>query len=109
MQARPLRFEIQKPVEYSVRTETGQLEGRGRTLNISRRGILFESPDEIGVGRKIDLVVEMGDAIGIGAMIQLRVQGITVRYQDGSVAVSIKRYQLESAPAPSLETADETV
>ncbi len=96
MQARPPRFDIQKPVEYRVQAPGGELTGAGRTINISRRGVLFETPDDINVGRKIELLVDMGDAVGSGSGIRLRLHGITVRAEEGSVAVSIKKYRLKA-------------
>ena len=103
MQSRSPRFEIQKPVEYTVKTPSGKVEGHGRTLNISRRGVLFETHEEqVAVGRKIELVVQMGDAVGTGAPIHLKLQGVIIRTDNGSVAVSIKKYQLQSDGEPVL-------
>jgi len=96
MQARPPRFDIQKPLEYRVQGPSGELIGAGKTINISRKGVLFETSDDINVGRKIELLVDMGDAVGSGSGIRLRLHGITVRNQEGAVAVSIKKYRLNS-------------
>jgi hypothetical protein len=96
MQERPPRYEIERPVEYRVRTPSGPLEGTGKTLNISRNGLLFEPEHNIGVGAKIDMDVKMGDAMGGGAPITLRVHGVTLRTQQGFVAVSIKKYRLQA-------------
>jgi len=97
MQARPTRFEIERPVEYRVKTPTGAVEGKGKTLNISRNGLLFEPDHTIGVGAKIDMQVQMGDAMGEGPPITLRVSGVTQRSQQGFVAVAIKKYKLQAA------------
>ena len=94
MQARPPRFEIEKPVQFRVQSAGGPREGHGRTLNISRRGVLFETAETIAVGEKIDLVVSMGDAVGSGSPIELRLQGEIVRTQDSAVAVAVRRYNL---------------
>ena len=105
MQARAPRFEIEKPVQFRVQSAGGPKEGHGRTLNISRRGVLFETAETIAVGEKIDLVVRMGDAVGSGSPIELRLQGEIVRTQDSAVAVAVRKYNLaadkeeESAPA----------
>ena len=75
--------------------------GAGRTLNISRSGVLFQTDDELPVGRKVDLVVHLGDALG-GPPVNLNAQGVVLRNQSGSVAVLIKKYRLrpieETAP-----------
>lgn len=96
MQTRPPRYDIERPVAYKVKTPAGPIEGTGKTLNISRSGLLFEPEHAIGVGAKIDISVQMGDAVGGGAPITLRVHGITLRSQQGFVAVSIKKYSLQA-------------
>ena len=96
MQERPPRYEIERPVRYRVRTPAGPVEGTGKTVNISRGGLLFEPEQSIGVGAKIDMNVQMGDAVGGGAPIVLRVHGVTLRSQQGVVAVSIKKYRLQA-------------
>lgn len=95
MTERAPRFEISKPVEYQVRSTGGGIQGAGRTLNISRRGLLFQSDHEIAIGKRIELVVDMGDEMG--APTRLHVQGIAVRNQDGAVAVAIKKYKLKAS------------
>ena len=79
-----------------MKTPSGALEGAGKTLNISRSGVLFEPEHTIGVGAKIDMQVQMGDAVGGGAPITLRVSGVTLRSQQGYVAVAIKKYKLKA-------------
>ncbi|MCB1018803.1 MAG: hypothetical protein H6509_01900 [Bryobacterales bacterium] len=96
MQERPPRYQIERPVQYRVRTSAIPIEGTGRTLNISRNGLLFEPGQNIGVGAKIDMNVQMGDAVGGGAPIVLRVSGVTLRSQGNAVAVSIKKYKLQA-------------
>ncbi len=95
MQTRSPRFDIERPVEYRVKTPSGPIEGTGKTRNISRSGVLFEPEHTIGIGAKIDMSVQMGDAMGGGVPITLRVSGVTLRSQQGFVAVSIKKYKLQ--------------
>lgn len=45
------------------------------------------------MGRKIDLTVDVGDALG-GPPVTLHIQGVTVRTQEGTVAVLIKKHRL---------------
>lgn len=97
MQERPARYDIHRPLSYRARTADGPVEGQGETINISRRGLLFYSDHEIEPGSKIELVVQMGDPAGDGQRIQFHVQGVTVRKQEGSIAVYIKRHKLGPA------------
>lgn len=96
MQARPKRFSIQRPLEYRLRGLAGRTFGKGRTVNISRRGLLFETEDQVSVGSKIECVVQMGPATNDGPDVNLHVQGVTVRIQRGAVAVAIKKYRLRT-------------
>jgi PilZ domain len=96
MQARPKRYAIQRPMEYRLRGLAGRALGKGRTLNISRRGLLFETEDDLSVGSKIECVVEMGPATNDGPSVHLHLQGVTVRAQRNMVAVAIKKYRLRT-------------
>jgi hypothetical protein len=104
MQERPPRYDIERPVQYRVRSASRAIEGKGKTLNISRSGLLFEPEHNIAVGAKIDLNVQMGDAMGDGAGIVLRVHGVALRSQHGVVAVAIKKYKLQPGDAPKAPT-----
>jgi len=84
-------------MSYSVRASGGAQVGAGRTLNISKRGVLFESDRQLEVGRRIDMVIQMGNAGGAPEPVRMHVQGVTVRNYDHAVAVSIKKYHLGSS------------
>jgi hypothetical protein len=92
MTDRAPRFEISKPVEYRVRSTGGGARGAGRTMNISRRGLLFATDHEIEVGKRVELVVDMGD--DMGAPTHLHIQGVAVRNEPGAVAVAIMKHKL---------------
>ena len=96
MLERPNRYEIHRPLEYKIRGAAGPVVGAGRTLNISRRGVLFHAEEDLKVGRRIELVVRMGSALGKGPDVNLIVQGVTVRCMKGNVAVAIKKYKLRA-------------
>jgi hypothetical protein len=96
MLARPKRYSIQRPLEYRLRGLAGRSLGKGRTLNISRRGLLFETDGDISVGSKIECTVQMGPATNEGPDVNLHVHGVTVRTQRGVVAVAIKKYRLRA-------------
>ena len=102
MQQRAQRYSIERPVEFHVRGQGTTRNGAGRTLNISRGGVLFQTDSQLPVGRKIELVVDLGDALG-GPPVTLNVQGVVLRNQSGgAVAVLIRKYRLrpieEAAP-----------
>jgi hypothetical protein len=93
MQERAHRFEIRRPVEFRLRPPGTRKEGAGQTLNISKGGILFETESAIANGRKIELTVHVGDAMG-GPPVTLHLQGITLRQENGAVAAVIKKHRL---------------
>lgn len=96
MRERAQRFEIKRPVEFRLRSPGTRKEGIGQTLNISKGGVLFQTETPISTGRKIDLTVDVGDALG-GPPVILHVEGITIRSEDGAVAVAIKKHRLRPA------------
>ena len=107
MQPRPVRYEIQRPVEFRVRNGAKMVQGSGRTVNISRNGILFTTDASLSVGEKIECVVAMGPGlIDTQETVNLKVQGVTLRNNDGNVAVAIKKHRLR--PAQPGQTADQT-
>ena len=62
---------------------------------------MFQTQGELPVGRKIDLVVHLGDALG-GPPVNLNVQGVVLRNQNGSVAVLIRKYRLRPVDGASV-------
>ncbi len=99
MQERATRFAIRKPVEFRLKSPGVRKEGSGQTVNISTGGVLFETQEEIGPGRKIEMTVAVGDAMG-GPPVTLHVQGITLRSEGGLVAVAVKKHRLRPVEEP---------
>ena len=89
MQSRANRYSIQRPVEYYMRTPAGPVMGKGQTLNISRRGVLFRPQDELMVGKRIELLVTMEPGMEEDTFVTLFVQGVTVRSDDAGTAVAV--------------------
>lgn len=79
-----------------MRSKGGPESGTGRTLNISRRGMLVETDTQLAVGKRIEIDVDLGDAVGGGAPIILHVQGVTLRRDDSSIAIAIRRHKLSA-------------
>jgi hypothetical protein len=101
MQPRPERYEIQRPVEFRVRNGGRPIQGHGRTLNISRGGLCFQTGHIPNVGDKIECLIAMGPGLGDDTeSVNLKVHGITLRTSDGKVAVSIKKYHLRPVHSP---------
>ena len=69
----------------------------GRTLNISRSGLLVAVPDAIQSGDAIDAIVQLSDATATVADVILRGQVTRVAYAGSltEVAMTIDRYRLQ--------------
>ena len=96
MRHRPYRYDIRRPVEFRFfRDGSGPLTGTGSTINISRRGLLFQTDKEVEVGTKVEMTIRMGPGpVEASDVVSLHVEGITVRTEPGKVAVSIKKHRL---------------
>ena len=94
MKTRANRYSIRRDVEYRLRGPRGNIRGSGRTVNISRRGVLFETEPDLRIGSKIDLVIDMGTLLDGNPTVKLHAQGITVRSTNGKVAVAIRKHSL---------------
>ena len=99
MQPRAPRYDIKRPLAYRMRSKASPQTGIGRTVNISRRGMLFETDEQIAVGKWIEIDVDMGDPVGGGAPINFHVQGVTLRRENTSIAVAIRRHKLTAEDA----------
>jgi hypothetical protein len=96
MQPRPFRYDIRRPIEFRARDGTESVHGKGRTLNISRWGILFQTEEQLAVGARVEALVQMGPGQSdADREISLQVQGVTVRSEEGKVAIAIKKHRLQ--------------
>jgi len=92
------RFPIEAEIRYLLLMGNATKEtGRGRTVNISSGGILFESAHPIPPGTPIELSVTWPARIDGIVHIQLRVKGRTIRNQDSRTAVHILHYEFRTA------------
>ena len=104
MQRRPFRYDIRRPVDFRFQDGSGPTTGTGSTVNISRRGLLFQTDDEVAVGTKIEMTIRMGPGlVETSEDVSLRVEGITVRKEPGKVAVSIKKHRLSPVSRPPFD------
>jgi PilZ domain len=101
MTERPIRFEIDRPLEFRFTDARLGPVGRlqGRTVNISSGGLLFRTDHTVGVGRKLDLIVRMS-ATPETAEVDLRVLGMVIRSGPGWAALRIRKHQLAPTGLP---------
>ena len=87
-----MRFEMERPVEFWFADARDPRHFQGRTLNISSGGVLLQTEERIGVGRKIEMVVRMATLTPDSTPVDLRLLGRTVRSGQGWLAAQIKKY-----------------
>jgi hypothetical protein len=110
---RPLRFAIERPVDFRFTDVRGGPRLQGRTVNISSTGVLMRTDQRIGVGRKLELIIRMARLTPDGPEVDLRLLGMAVRSGDGWVAVQARKHQIlkrsvESAPTSSRDISSES-
>ncbi len=91
---RPLRFAMEQPVEFRLTDMRGGPRHQGRTINISSNGVLLQTDQRIGVGRRLEIFVKMAKLTPDSVEVDLRMQGMSVRSGDGWVAVQVKKHQI---------------
>ena len=97
MQSRAGRFPLRCPIEFRFRGPRGLVHGRGVTVNLSQRGILFESSAVVPLGCRMEAIVALGPDAGGPPISSLYVQGVAVRCDNGKVAVAVKKHRLRPA------------
>ncbi len=92
MTDRPLRFPMDRPVEFRV---SGSRDGsvlHGRTVNISSGGVLFRTEHRLEVGRKIQMVIRVADPGSLE--VDLHLLGVIVRSGPGWAAAQVRKHRL---------------
>ena len=74
--------------------------GVGRVRNLSRSGVLIESPTPVVPGRKVRLVIDWPAKLDGHVPIQLHVSGRVVRGSGCAAAAAIERFEFRTAASP---------
>ena len=92
------RFPIEQEVRYRALGKRGpQVEGAGKTVNISSNGVLFTAKDEaLSPGRRIELSIAWPAQLNNECRLKLVAGGRICRIEDGRVAVEIQRYEFRT-------------
>jgi hypothetical protein len=88
-----LRYRFVTSLEYKLIGSKGIVRtGRGRTVNVSNSGLLFESEAALSPGVKIELSITLPLPEGKGDFaLHLQITGWIVRTQDNCVAVRFEQ------------------
>jgi DNA-binding NarL/FixJ family response regulator len=78
-------------------------EGTSETLNISSKGILFTTAEQLQLGQLIQVSLDWPARLGNEVPLKLVAEGRVLRNTNGKTAISIERYEFRTrrvAPAP---------
>jgi PilZ domain len=88
------RYSIELDLRYKVIARTRvQLNGAGRTLNMSSGGILFNTDQSLPLGAFVELSIHWPVLLQNTCPLTLLVVGRVVRFENSTVAVKISRYE----------------
>ena len=89
-----LRYAISMALEYQLLDRRGPAaRGGGRTINLSRTGVLFESQGILRIGCRVRLWIDWPRSPGDRDHLVLSVTGRTVRVSGTSSAVAILKHR----------------
>jgi PilZ domain len=96
------RYELSLPVNISIPAQTAPVSYKGRTSDISTRGVHFISEKDLKVGDDLDLTVTLLAELTGGAEVLVQTRSTVIRVEKRSgygncrvgVAASFKRYEI---------------
>jgi PilZ domain-containing protein len=91
------RYRVRADIEFHLGSGRTARIGRGRTVNLSRTGVLFESDDALPLDSEITLLIPWPVHISDQSGLKLSVRGRTVRVQGNRTAVRFRSYTLQTA------------
>jgi hypothetical protein len=86
------RYPVRVDLKYSLILPEGHVQvGRGRTINLSSGGVLFEAEASVPVNMPVELSIFWPLRAGDQAQVELHATGKTVRAKGHQVAVKFDR------------------
>jgi hypothetical protein len=92
-----VRFPVCVELEYVLRPEAGVLiAGKGRTMDISSDGVMFESDHPLSAGKPIVLRIAWPARLNATVGLRFIAYGRTVRVHEHHVAVQFSRHEFRT-------------
>ena len=92
-----LRFPLVTDLDYRIVIGGRPIKmGRGRTVNLSSGGVLFQSTEPLPARKQIELWIAWPVPLNGDVALKLCAQGRIVRVQDGRVAVEFARCEFRT-------------
>jgi len=92
------RFPIELELRYKVVARRVQLNGAGRTRNMSSGGVLFDGDQSLPAGCFVELSIHWPVLLQATCPLTLLIVGRVVRCDDHTVAVKTTRYEFITRP-----------
>ena len=92
------RFPIQEHMRYRTieRKGSSAIQGRGRTVDMSSRGVLFTTEGSLAPGKLLEVAVNWPAQLNGGCALQLVAVGHVVRVDSGCAAICIEHYEFRT-------------
>ena len=90
------RYLIEAALEYRVIHGRRVTTGRGKTINLSSRGVLFQSDQAVAEGMRIELAIAWPARVNNVAGLTLHVTGRTVWSKGRRAAVKVSHHEFRT-------------
>jgi hypothetical protein len=96
------RLTIERDVVYRVlNRRDGEVEGTGRTLNMSSSGVLFTTDEMLLPGRRLELSISWPAQLDNKCALKLMARGRVVRYEGKAAALEIMQHEFRTKSSKS--------
>jgi PilZ domain len=91
------RYPIRLDLEFTlIHNDRATLTGRGRIINLSTSGVLFESDSDLPSGMRIELSIDWPVMLNGEVRLRLHVKGKIVRAMSNRIAVTVQHYDFRT-------------
>jgi hypothetical protein len=91
------RLTIEREVQYRIlNRREGELEGTGKTVNMSSSGILFTTGEMLLPGRRLELSISWPAHLDNRCALKLMARGRVVRYEGNAAALEIMQHEFRT-------------
>lgn len=99
------RFPLEQEVRFKLFNRNGVDFGLGKTINMSSRGLLIRTDQELAPGDRLEISVNWPVRLNNECPLKLVATGRVVRAQAGRAAILIERYEFRTQGSLALATA----
>jgi hypothetical protein len=91
------RLMIERDVQYRVlNRREGEMEGTGKTVNMSSSGILFTTGEMLLPGRRLELSISWPAQLDNRCALKLMARGRVVRFEGNAAALEIMQHEFRT-------------